>query len=110
MVKITGTRIQMTRGDTLKAVIGMKTKSGGNYTPAEGDAVRFAMKKKYSDEDEVLITKVIPNDTLLLHLEPQDTKELSYGRYVYDVQITYANGDVDTFIDRAVFELTEEVD
>ena len=109
MVKIVGTAIQMTRGDTLKALVGMKIQGGEEYRPVEGDVVRFAMKKKYSDEEE-LISKVIPNDTLMLHLEPQDTKELEFGKYVYDIQITYANGDVDTFIDRAVFELTEEVD
>jgi len=109
MVKIIGTTIQMTRGDTCKVSVGMTTQSGEEYKPVEGDVVRFAMKKKYSDAEE-LISKVIPNDTLLLHLEPQDTKELDFGKYVYDIQITYANGDVDTFIDRATLELTEEVE
>jgi len=67
------------------------------------------MKKSYTD-NEVLIEKVIPNDTLLLRIESNDTKELPFGKYVYDIQITYAYGDIDTFIDRSEIELTEEVD
>lgn len=108
MQKITGKRIVLTRGDTLKATVTMLRPDGTEYTPEAGDSIRFAMKKSFSDET-VLVEKSIPNDTLLLKLDPEDTKNLEFGSYVYDVQLTYANGDVDTFIDRASIELTEEV-
>lgn len=109
MQKISGTKIILTRGDTFKAKV-MPTKPDGEpFRPAEGDSIRFALKKSYSDP-EVLIEKIVPIDTLLLHIEPADTKNLAFGTYVYDIQLTYANGDIDTFIDRAQFELTEEVD
>lgn len=108
MQKITGKRIVLTRGDTLKATVTMLKPDGTEYTPESGDSIRFAMKKSFSDET-VLVEKSIPNDTLLLKLDPEDTKNLDFGSYVYDVQLTYANGDVDTFIDRASIELTEEV-
>lgn len=109
MQKISGTKILLTRGDTLKAHVSMIQQDGTEYVPQEGDSIRFAMKKSYSDPS-VLIEKTIPNSTLLLHLEPNDTKTLEFGSYVYDIELTYANGDVDTFIDRSVFELTEEVE
>ena len=54
--------------------------------------------------------KDIPSDTMLLVLEPEDTKTLPFGKYVYDIQITYADGKVDTFITKGRLRLTEEVD
>jgi hypothetical protein len=46
---------------------------------------------------------------MILHLEPDDTKGLGFGEYVYDVELTFANGDVDTFINNARFSLVPEV-
>ena len=78
------------------------------YTPVNGDKVRFALKQSYSS-NKVLIHKSIPIDTLILYLAPSDTKKLKFGNYVYDIEITFANGDVDTFI-RGEFKLEEEVE
>lgn len=106
--KIVGSKIMLTRGDTLKAVVNMVKPDGDYYEPQEGDSIRFAMKKSFSDES-VLLEKDIPNDSRMLWLKPEDTKEFPFGSYVYDIQITYANGDIDTFIDKGAIELTEEV-
>lgn len=110
MYSIQGTTITLTRGDSFAAVIGILTPTGEPYTPNEGDVIRFAMKSSFDDSSRVLINKVIPNDTLKLELEPADTKSLSYGTYVYDIQLTKSTGEVDTFITKAKFKLTEEVD
>ena len=113
--KITGTKIELTRGDSFYCLI-MISKDGSPYEPQEGDVIRFAMKKgtMTSLKDSYisrtpLILKTIPNDTLVLSIEPDDTKNLKFGQYVYDIEITFANGDVDTFINNAVFELLPEV-
>ena len=104
------TTISMTRGDTFKAQIALTTPEGDPYIPEAGDTIRFAVKKHYSDPDEdVLINKNIPIDTLILTLEPSDTKTMEFGEYVYDIQLTNAEGEVDTFIDKSTFILTEEV-
>lgn len=119
--KIEDTKIFLTRGDTFKTTVSMgyKNEETGEFTPyvpQEGDVVRFAMKGAKmtpGNQDYVektpLILKVIPNDTLLLVLEPSDTKELKFGNYKYDIEITFANGEVCTFIDDADFILTREV-
>ena len=104
------TAITLTRGDTFKAQISITDKDGNPYEIQEGDSVRFAMKKNYSDPDtEVLIVKDIPTDTLILTLLPADTKDLAFGTYVYDIQLTTAAGEIDTFITKASLTLTEEV-
>ena len=107
MYKINGTNIKLVRGDSFYCEVTMK-EGTETYTPQQGDVVRFALKKDYYD-DEALIEKTIPNATLMLHLEPDDTKERDYSRYVYDIELTKANGDVDTFIS-GNFELLPEVE
>ena len=115
MVEITGTSITMTRGDTLVADVSM-VRQGSEYTPETGDVILFAVKNttmvgggaNYKDEEPIL-EKVIPNSTLQLVLQPEDTKPLKFGTYVYDISITFADGSVDTFITTSDFILTPEV-
>ena len=105
---VNGTTITLTRGDTLIINITINNPDGTFYTPVTGDKIRFAMKSKYEDPIP-LIKKDIPIDTLTLRLDPEDTKDLPFGIYVYDIQITKATGEVDTFITKSKFKLTEEI-
>lgn len=105
---IKGTEITLTRGDTLRALITIYDSEGNPFTPSEGDEIRFAAKRNYSSS-EVVINKEIPINTLLLQLDPEDTKPLSFKPYVYDIQYTHSNGDIDTFI-KGILNITEEVE
>ena len=111
MVNINGTTITITRGDTLEALLEILCADGQPYEVRPGDVIRFALKQKYADREPLLL-KEIPHDTLLLRLEAEETKLLTAGwaPYVYDIQLTMEDGTVDTFIDRAEFIVTEEVD
>jgi len=88
---ITGTTITLTRGDTFEALVSATKRDGTQYIPVEGDVIRFAMKENY-DDPRPLLVKDIPIDTMMLTLEPQDTADLNFGKYVYDIQLTKANG------------------
>lgn len=111
MVKISGTRIVMTRGDTLQAEVEIFDRGGEPYVPAAGDTIRFALKEKTKHGcGRVLLRKSISIDTLLLQLDPEDTEPLPYGEYGYDIEITMANGVVDTFIPEGTLELKWEAD
>jgi len=103
------TTITLTRGDTLKAQITLTDAEGNPYEPMAGDVIRFAAKKNYSD-NSILINKKVSTDTMILTLNPSDTKNLPYGDYVYDIQLTRSSGEVDTFITKGTLVLTEEVD
>jgi len=104
---IEGNRISLTRGDSLILNI-VITKNGERYQPVTGDTVRFALKQQIPD-DEPLILKNADITTMTLTLDPEDTKELPFGTYYYDIELTTVDGYVDTFIGPAVFRLTEEV-
>lgn len=111
MVKISGNRISMTRGDTMSAVVEIFDNNGDPYIPQEGDRIRFAMKDKGKRSNgQILLYKEIPITTLLLQLAPEDTERFAYGEYGYDIEITKANGVVDTFIYEAIIEIRWEAD
>ena len=121
MFEIDGTTITLTRGDSLlvKIIINLKDENNviiGEYTPDPDDEISFALKhpqlksdKSDFVDEEPLILKVIPNDTQLLKLDPEDTKGLAFGDYKYDIEIKFKDGFVRTFIPDARFKITKEV-
>ena len=109
MQRVINSNITLTRGDTFRANLVLTDCAGDPYVPDEGDVIRFAMKEDYKDK-VAIVSKIIPNDTMILQLNPEDTKSIRPGKYVYDIRIIFANGDVDTFINRALFTIVDEVD
>lgn len=100
--------IQLTRGDTARFSIGVTNDiTGFNYDVASDDTITFTVKKKVTDKTPLLQKNVI--GCTVIHIKPTDTQELSFGRYVYDVQITTVNGDVYTIIEPTSFILLTEV-
>lgn len=117
MIKIHGTTIEMTRGDSLSVEIGIFNSDGTPYVPVEGDTLRFAMKsskmtpgnKQFADLTP-LLTKTISTTDRILSLVPSDTASRPFGTYIYDIQLTHSDGTVDTFIAEAELILRWEVD
>lgn len=107
--------IKMTRGDTVSLDV-VLYEGDVPYEPEVGDSIRFALKQDLLNvpgteyEDVVpLIIKTIPTDTMKLNILPADTKDLGFGEYVYDVELTKADGTVDTFIPATKFCILPEV-
>lgn len=105
--------ITLTRGDTAIITVPLyEIDEEGHetpYTPIAGEKVRFAMSDKYgATRSEVLILKEIPIDTLILEIDPEDTKPLKFGKYKYDIEFTDAAGHVSTGLS-AIFEVAKEV-
>lgn len=98
--------IELTRGDTLYLQLTIIDENGNEYIPKSGDKLIFTVKSNVYSK-EILIEKEILNNNI--KIEPEDTKKLSYGSYVYDVQLTFANGDVCTIIKPDIFKITSEV-
>lgn len=105
---VSGTTISLTRGDTCNIRVSITDAQDCPYVPSEGDSVRFAMKARYEDPKPLLVID-IPTDTMVLAIRPEDTKDLTFGAYVYDIQLTKATGEVDTFITKSKIKILEEV-
>ena len=104
---IKGKRINMTRGDTLVAEVGISNPDGTPYELQSGDSVRFKMTDVPGGAS--LIVKDITSD-MVLRLDPDDTNCLPFGSYFFDVEMTYADGTVDTFIPEGTLTLDAEAD
>ena len=100
--------ISVVRGDSLWTKLELKDSDGNPYIPDQGDTIRFSMKTSTDDEEQPIVVKNIPYDTLELRLDPQDT-DLPVGVYWYDIEITLNNGFVDTCVGPCKIKITEQV-
>ena len=96
--------ITMTRGDsesiTVRCSVPFDT----------GDTVYFTVRE--DAESEISLQKIItdfPGGEAVIGIDPQDTEPLDFGTYVYDIQVTRADGTVTTLIVPSKFKLNEEV-
>ena len=100
--------ITMIRGDTVEFdIVVQELDAQGEskeYVLQEGDVLTFTVKKTTKTK-EVLIQKTGAHITIL----PEDTQDLEYKTYKYDVQLTMANGKVDTIIPPSNFIIKDEV-
>ena len=82
--------ISIIRGTTnVYMVAVMEESSGSPYVLAEGETLIFGVKSRPGDEEYVIIKTLtadnLLNDSYVLRLNPEDTEDLSYGRYCYDI-------------------------
>ena len=72
-----------------------------NYQLKEGDVLRFTVKRNLSDNDEEIFKEYVEfeeDGSCILILDSEDTQGLGAGTYYYDVQVSLADGRVDTII------------
>lgn len=100
--------IRLTRGDTAKLTVPIENDlDNSSYVMDERDTLTFTIKKSVKD-NENLVQKVVTGSNNF-HIKPEDTDSLPFGKYVYDVQLTTAGGDVYTVIEPTSFEILSEV-
>lgn len=106
-------KIRLTRGDTARFVVDIAmldidgNATGDSYIPTSEDTLTFTVKRS-ANLEEYLLQKTIKGATSFL-IEPEDTKDLRFGSYVYDVELKLANGEVYTVVEESTFELKREV-
>ena len=106
-MKVDGTNLSMTRGDSETITVFCEERPF-----QEGDVITFTVKKDVFTKEKILqkkITKFTEGGRAVIDICPEDTKEVPYGGYRYDVQLTTAKGTVTTIVKPSVFYVTEEV-
>ena len=100
--------IHLTRGDTARISVSITNDVTGNeYEMNESTTLTLTIKKREIDP-QPLVKKVLTGSTSF-HLLPSDTKNLSFGKYIYDVELVTESGDVYTIIEPSTFEILKEV-
>ena len=107
MLKITENEVILTRGDNADLIVTIKDMSGNVYELQEGDELVFTLKNNCVTQT-ILIQKDITADSTI-HILPEDTSGLNYGKYLFDVQLTTAEDKVYTVIPPTVFVVSNEV-
>lgn len=78
------------------------------YSPVSGDSITFRMKS-ISNTGEVIIEKSIDPTTLVLKLNPEDTKNIEPGRYKYEIELKKEDGFTATIIEWESIEIGREI-
>lgn len=100
--------IELTRGDTARLSVSIQNDlTGEDYTVSSTDTLRFTIKKTVNDPTPY-VKKEVKGSTQF-DIRPSDTRDLPYGKYVYDVELTTAGGDVYTVIVPTAFKILKEV-
>ena len=110
-MRIEGTDIYMIRGDNESLTISMEDAQGNAIPFEEGDTVYMTVKKSTATQEKVMqktATEFVDGKATF-EIEPEDTKELSPYKYVYDIQLTKAEGEVRTLIKPSAFVVEPEV-
>jgi hypothetical protein len=108
MLYVYGTTIKLTRGDSAFLTFPLEMEDTREaYELSAGDVLEFAIKRCIHDQAPAVSKRLVGDNTF--SLQPADTADLPFGRYVYDVQLTTEDGQVYTVINRATIELMEEV-
>lgn len=104
--------MQQIRGDTRRYFFQRLDKDGEPITILP-DKIYFTVKKSYTDKNPVFQKTIedfeIEPETGMYHftVEPDDTNELKYATYVYDIEVI--TDDVKTTIAKGGFTIEPEV-
>lgn len=99
------------RGDTIPISFDLTDKNGNELNLDEAE-IYFTMKKNYNKADYIVQKKLSTRDIEIndttgnFILQHNDTAELKYGEYVYDIQFT--SGDYVKTLVRGTITLSEE--
>ncbi len=107
MLKINGSDIYITRGDTAEIDVEISRSDGTAYTLASTDKLTLTVKKSISAEKEV-ISKTLTGSSRI-KIAPTDTSGLAFGEYVYDIQLNTADGGIYTIVEPSKLIIATEV-
>lgn len=85
--------ITLSQGNTAVMDVVIRNSDGTEYEMQVGDIARLTVKKSVYDT-EPLLQKIVTEGAV--HFEPTDTANISFGTYVYDIELTQADGKVFT--------------
>lgn len=98
--------IDMPRGDSEAIIVSCRDE------PFEtGDIIEFSVRKKPKTERlvHIVVDEIEDDGSAYIEIKPSDTENLDFGTYVYDIQLTKANGWVTHLVRTTNFILDTEV-
>lgn len=109
MFDVTNNIITLTRGDYAALDIFVYNQDETPHILTEGETLTLSVKRKTTDLTPIFQKVLKQGDELVFVFLPEDTKDLSFGTYKYDVEFNTADGKTDTIITPHDFIVGEEV-
>lgn len=106
MFKIVNNIISLTRGDTAHFTVRITDADGNDYDYSD-DEVLFTIKPNVYTKDKIVQKIVHYGEDVVI--EHEDTANIPYGTYYYDVQVSNIVGDVSTVIVPTPIRILKEV-
>ena len=95
----------MTRGDSESLTV-----TCAQIPFTAGDTIYLTLRE--DAESEIAMQKVVTDfsdGAAVIGIDPADTEGMEFGDYVYDIQLTRADGTITTLVPISRWRLTEEV-
>lgn len=89
MLKIDNNSITLTRGDSAELELTITDANGDAYDYS-GDTVKFGVKRRATDTTPAMLVKEFEDGKITFN--PEDTANMEYGDYLYDVQLEHTTG------------------
>ncbi|WP_418947983.1 hypothetical protein [Phascolarctobacterium succinatutens] len=106
MFTVQNNNIALIRGDSGAFGISITDTNGNPVELTDGDVLTFTLRRT-PRSPTIVLQKIIAGGEL--DIKPADTEGLTFGAYVYDIELKRADGYVDTVIPPHEFLLMEEV-
>ena len=108
MLEVTGNDISLTSGDTERLTVTITNIcDDGLYVPSPDDVFKFTVKETAYDSN--VIFQKVSSGNPIFKIDPIDTKELDFRRYVYDIELETNNGEIYTVVPYSGFRIMKEV-
>ena len=104
MFKIIDNEITLTKGDSGSFTIRAINPDDSEYEWKDGDRVVFSLRERGLRK-----CLLMEKEGRYIELLPEETRKLKCGRYLYDVVLYAAGGEVATIISPTLFEVKEKV-
>lgn len=110
-MRINGTNISMTRGDTESITLTLKDINDNIIELVTGDKIYFTVKDNVNTVVKIFqkVISTFTDGVAIIIIEPNDTKLLKYKDYVYDIQLTTVDQVITTIISPSRFRIEGEV-
>ena len=105
-MEVKGRNLFMVRGDTEQIIVSCAE----DIQLEQGDAIEFTVRETAESPVRIIYKSVteFTDNSATIDIEPEDTNGKKFGSYVYDIQLTKANGDITTIVKLASFTLEKE--
>lgn len=98
-------KILLTKGDNASFKVNIIEANGQIRQLFDDDTITLTVRK--TADSDIAFTKTAVKG--VIDIVPTDTKSLTAGTYVYDIQLTTFGGNIYTIIPISYFEIEQEV-